>query len=369
VRIAFVVNQLALGGAERQAVDVALALQRRGRECVFFTFYGKLLLADELKEGGVDVVPLEAGRTYWRGVRALARHLRHGGFDVMNSHMSIAGAFARAAAIAAHVPSVSVEQLPGGSESFRIRVLRDVTLNAASAIVCISDEVRRQLYRRTNWYFVRRPPVHVIHNTVDVARVRALSGNRRAVRHSVGVDSDAVVITNVGRFHPQKNQLRLVRAFATVAAEEPRAMLVLVGWGPLDAELRREAEFLGLADRVVFAVEREDAVAVVAASDVFVFPSLFEGLGVALLEAMAVGTPVVASAIAPITEVVHDGLEAVLVDPLDEAAIARAILLLVRDRALARSLSAAATRRVEKHFELTRAADAYERLFRQVAAR
>src|SRR5215213_9577911 len=154
MRIAFVVNQLALGGAERQAADVALALARRGHTCVFFTFYGKLLLAEELEAGGVDVVPLEAGRHYWRGVPDLARRLRHDRFDVLNSHMSLAGAFARVAAVAARVPSVSV------------------------------------------------------------AAVRARVGDRAGVRKSVGVDADAVVVSNVGRFHPQKNQLRLVRAFA-----------------------------------------------------------------------------------------------------------------------------------------------------------
>ena len=362
-------NQLALGGAERQAADVALALARRGHTCVFFTFYGKLLLAEELEAGGVDVVPLEAGRHYWRGVPDLARRLRHDRFDVLNSHMSLAGAFARVAAVAARVPSVSVEQLPGDSERLHVRVVTDVTLNAAAAIVCISHEVRRRLYRGTNWYLLRRPPVHVIHNTVDVAAVRARVGDRAGVRKTVGVDADAVVVSNVGRFHPQKNQLRLVRAFATIAEAEPRARLVLVGWGRLEDEIRQEARRLGLGDRVVLAVERRDAPAIVAASDVFVFPSLFEGLGVALLEAMAVGTPVVASSIAPITEVVRDGREALLVDPRNEPMLASATLRILRDPALAASLTEAARDRVEQEFSLDRSADAYERVFRQVAAR
>jgi glycosyltransferase involved in cell wall biosynthesis len=368
VRIAFVVNQLALGGAERQAADLALELARRGHHCVVFTFYGKLLLAEELEEGGVAVIPLQAGRRYWPGVPTLARHLRQGAFDVMNSHMSLAGALARVAALAARIPAVSVEQLPGGDEPLRVRMIRDLTLNAATSIVCISHEVRRQLYRGTNWYLLRRPPVHVVHNTVDVQAVRARAGDREHTRSIVGVGADAVVVSNVGRFHPQKNQLRLIRAFAAMAHEEPRASLVLVGWGSLEEALRREAWQLGIGNRVVIAVERRDAVAIVAASDVFVFPSLFEGLGVALLEAMAVGTPVVASSIAPITEVVQDGQEALLVDPLNEGMIGSAILRLVRDRALAASLAAAAARRVEEDFELRRAADAYEQVFHEVVS-
>jgi len=264
---------------------------------------------------------------------------------------------------------VSVEQLPGDREALRVRVPRDLTLNVAASIVCISQEVRRQLYRGTNWYLMRRPPVCVIYNTVDLAKVRAGVRDRESTRRSIGVGADAVVISNVGRFHPQKNQLRLVRAFAAIAEEEPRACLVLVGWGPLEEELRGEVRRLELQDRVVIAVERHDAVAIVAASDVFVFPSLFEGLGVALLEAMAVGTPIVASAIAPVTEVVQDGREALLVDPTNEETIARATLRLVRDHALAASLATAAGSRVEQHFQLDYAADAYERLFRQVARR
>lgn len=368
MRIAFVVNQLALGGAERQAADIAIALAGRGHECAMFTFYGKLLLAAELEEGGVTVVPLAAGRRYWPGVRTLARRLRRDRFDVVNAHMSLAGAFSCLSAVAAGVPSVSVEQLPGDCEPFRARLIRDLTLNAASAIICISEEVRQSVYRGTNWYLVRRPPVHVIYNSVAVARVRRSVGDRDATRQSIGVPADALLIANVGRFHPQKNQLRLIRAFARVADAEPRARLVLVGWGPLEEKLRRQVRQLGIEDRVAFAVERADAVAIVAASDVFVFPSLFEGLGVALLEAMAVGTPIIASSVAPITEVVRDGLEALLVEPSDESALERAIARLLGDSVLARSLADAARLRFEAKFELQRAADAYERLFAHVVA-
>jgi glycosyltransferase involved in cell wall biosynthesis len=358
MRIGFVVNQLALGGAERQLVDVACGLAARGHECTVFTFYGKTHHREQLQAAGVETIELKAGRRYWPGILPLRRELRRRRIDVVNTHTPLAGTFGRVAGVLARVPVVSTEQRGGPWLPWKVRFLNDVTLNLAHTIVCISGEVRRTLYRRTNWYLRPRGNAVVIYNTVDLAAAdRALATDRRAKRAELGLAADDLVLVNVGRYEDEKGLPYLLRMLAQV----PRAKLVLVGWGRREADLRREADELGIADRVVFAVERTDALEIVAASDIFLFPSNCEGMGIALVEAMAMEKPVVASRIAPLTEVARDGVDGLLVPPRNPEALVDAVERL-GDPELAQRLARSARRRVEEMFALDTAVEAYERV-------
>jgi glycosyltransferase involved in cell wall biosynthesis len=364
LRIAFVVNQLALGGAERQAVDIAKRLAARGHHCAFFSFYGKRLLEPELRRSGIELVPLEAGRSYWRGVWRLSRELRK--FDVVHSYMALASSFCRVSARLARVPAVSVEQLPSDRYPFHIRLANDVSLNLVDAVICSSREVQRTFRRGRNWYLRTRPSI-VIHNTVDLERLEAERGDRAETRHGLGIAEDDVVFTNVGRFVAQKALDVLIDAFPRILEGEPRARLVLVGWGPMREELARQASALGVADRIVFGLERPDAPAIIAASDVFLFSSRYEGFGIALTEAMALGVPVAASRVPPLTEIVRDGVDGLLVEAGDPEAFARAALLLAHDPVLRARMVRSARTRVQELFEVEAGALAYEQVLAAVA--
>jgi glycosyltransferase involved in cell wall biosynthesis len=365
VRIAFVVNQLALGGAERQVADLAKALVRRGHACTLFYFYGKSLLRDELDAAGVTVERLDAGRTYWRGVPTLRRELRRREIDVVNTHMPLPGIFGRIAAWTARVPCVHTEQLPLDRERPLIRLANELTLNAVPHLICISDEVRRTVHPRLNWYLLHRQRVHVIKNSIDVSRLEAeaSSADIAETRRGLGLRPDDIVIVNVGRYHEQKGQTYLLKAMRVIVAHEPRVKLVVVGWGSLEQALRAEVHDLGLDDQVVLAVERADAYRIVAAGDLFVFPSLYEGLGIALLEAMLAGKPVVATDIPPLTEVVRRDVDGVLVPAADPDAIASAVLDLLSDPERMRALGTVARAHVREQFGIDRAASAYEKVF------
>jgi L-malate glycosyltransferase len=369
MRIAFVVNQLALGGAERQVADLAKELVKRGHFCAVFFFYGRSILRRELVDSGVTVVGLDGGRTYWRGVGRLKRALRDLEIDVVNTHMPLPGIFGRVAAWSAHVPCVHTEQLPLDRAKPWIRFVNELTLNAVPDLICISEEVRRTVHRRTNWYLLRRKRVHVISNSIDLRRLVALSRSPDETRRALGLAPDHIVVVNVGRYDEQKGQVHLLDAMRTVVHHEPRAHLVLVGWGPLEQALRARARALGIESHVVFAVERSDAYEIVVAGDLFVFPSLYEGLGIALLEAMFAGKPVVVTDVPPLTEVVRRDIDGLLVPAGDPDAIASAVLELLRDPARRRALGRAAKSRVQDRFDLARTATAYEYVFQQAGVR
>ena len=208
-------------------------------------------------------------------------------------------------------------------------------------IIAVSEEVRRryesELHVPGGRLVVARNAIRVpgAPPTADAALRAALVDGR----------PDYVVITPA-RLHAQKGHTYLLQA----AAQVPDATFVFAGDGPLRMALEAEARRLGVAVRCVFLGQRSDVPALLAAADLFVLPSLYEGLPVSVLEAMAAGRPVVATAIGGTDEAVTSEETGLLVAPRDPAALASAIRRLQADPALARRLAAAARGRVERDF-------------------
>ena len=174
-------------------------------------------------------------------------------------------------------------------------------------------------------------------NGIDVGRFSFDEGKRKGARAELGLSDSTFLIGNIGRFSPQKNQVFLLRAFASVSK------LLLVGVGPLEADIHAEAERLGITDSVIFLKNRSDTERLYAAMDAFAFPSLYEGLGIVLVEAQANGLPCVISERIPREAVYGENVATVA---LEDGAEAWADALL-ECRAAARS---------QKGAELTRSA-------------
>jgi glycosyltransferase involved in cell wall biosynthesis len=152
----------------------------------------------------------------------------------------------------------------------------------------------------------------------------------------------------VGGMTAKKGHVHLVRAARTLIASVPEARVVIVGLPIEEAPVRAAIAEAGLRDRVVLAGYRPEASRVLPAFDVFVSPSLFEGMPVSLLEAMATGLPPVATRVGGVPEVATDGVDALLVPPRDEAALAAALISLLTDPARRRALGAAARATAER---------------------
>lgn len=146
----------------------------------------------------------------------------------------------------------------------------------------------------------------VMNNAIDAATYTYQPQIREEVRRELGLDAEALVVGHVGQFRPQKNHRFLLDVFAKLP---PSARLLLVGDGMLRSELERQAKALGVFDRVIFAGVRADVNRLLQAMDVFVFPSLFEGLGIALIEAQAAGLPCLISDGIPFACRVTDSVE------------------------------------------------------------
>ena len=194
--------------------------------------------------------------------------------------------------------------------------------------------------------------ITVIPNGVDVDRFAIPRDTRAATRDRLGIPPDAFLMGVVARLAPEKGQHVLIRSFPAIVAAVPHAWLLLVGEGSETDALRAQVRALPsrARGRVVFGGPRRDVASVVAALDLAVVPSLREAQGLAVLEAMAAGRPVIASAVGGIPETIRNGIEGVLVPPDQPVALEMAIARLAHHHRLRRRLALAGHRRVVQEF-------------------
>ena len=217
-------------------------------------------------------------------------------------------------------------------------------------VIAVSEATRRYHHR---YNLVLSSRIAVVHNFIDTARFTAIApAARAAARAALGVGGSEVLIGVVGDVIPAKGILDVVASFAAVAPRFPDARLLIVGDGPSDyvARVREAAVANGVAGRLVLTGHRDDVPELLAALDLFVSASLEENFSLALLEAMAAGLPVVATAVGGAPECVSAGETGLLVPPASPAAIAAAIATLASDAQLRLRFGAAGRRRVQERF-------------------
>ena len=177
---------------------------------------------------------------------------------------------------------------------------------------------------------------------------------RLSLRTELKLKDDALLLGMVCRLVEQKGVPYALEALRRVRADFPGAHLVILGDGEKAAELRRLASALGIADRVHWLGWRADAADLMAAFDVLLAPSLWEGFGLVLLEAMSRRVPVIASRVSAIPEVVLDGESGILFEPRDVDALTKAIARLLSDRALRKYMGLLGAARLEERFSIGR---------------
>jgi glycosyltransferase involved in cell wall biosynthesis len=343
-RVVHYVDSDAFGGSEEAALHLMASLDRGRWEAVLLHHPepGIRRLVDEAAGLGIRAraVPRPAGSRI-AGVIPLWRALRAERPAIFHAHLSwpFACKSGVRAAWLARVPAiVGTAQLylaPAGGRR------PPLVLGLYRRIIAVSEEVKRRYAAELQ---VPARTLVVVRNAI---RMPLTAPMRNAALRAALVDGrpDFVVLTPA-RLHPQKGHTYLLQA----AAQVPDATFVLAGDGPLRAELEAEARDLGVASRCVFLGQRADVPALLAAADLFVLPSLFEGLPVSVLEAMAAERPVVATAIGGTDEAVTSEESGLLVPPKDPAALASAIRRLQADPPFARRLAASARARVEREF-------------------
>jgi glycosyltransferase involved in cell wall biosynthesis len=235
----------------------------------------------------------------------------------------------------------------------------------ASDYVAVSPGTKDSMLQRLK---LKSDQVTVICNGVDTERF-SQADNRCRVRARLGLPESAQLLTTVGTLKPVKGHEHLIAAAGRVREHYDDVHFLLVGDGPLRPELEAQVAAAKLADRIHFLGSRRDVGELLAASDAFVLPSLWEGLSMALLEAMAAGKPVVATRVSGTSSVLEGTGGGLLVPPGDANALAEAILsLLARSPQERRAMGEAARRQVVANFSVHKQAEEYRQLYRRLLA-
>jgi glycosyltransferase involved in cell wall biosynthesis len=357
IRILHVIDTLRPGGAEQLLLTNVRHLPKSRFESVVVALFPPLDLQAELAQCGVRVhcLGMRGRLDWWRGVVGLARLLRRHRIDAVHTHLACANIYGRLAAWLARVPAVvttlhfcEYSNMDTARLRSRIRLAVDrVTSQRINSLFLAVSRAVMEDYRP----FLRMQNVEVLYNSVDPDEFAPASDDvRQAARRALSLGERDFVLINVARLHREKGQEYLIRAMRGLSPSIPRARLVLVGDGPAEEYFRSVAREEGLKDEVTLLGSRRDIARLLAAADLFVFPSVAEGLGIALLEAMAMGKPVLATRVEGIKEVLEDGVNGLLVEPRDPSALAEAVLKLHADPMLRQALGAQARATVIERF-------------------
>jgi glycosyltransferase involved in cell wall biosynthesis len=349
LRIAHLIESDGPGGAERVVAQLATALQAAGTEnVVFLPADGEGWLADQLQGSGVAIEHFRVDQPISPAcARSLVHAFRRHRITVAHSHefsMAVYGAWSAWRAGIPHVITMH------GGRYYAARLRRRLALRAAIALsgrtVAVSAALAHALSRDL---WLRASRIHMIPNGVPCVRP-----GRVTLRDELRLAPDDRLLVSVGNLYPVKGHQHLIDALAQLADRHPRLHLAIAGRGELAEALAARARNRGLAGRLHLLGLRPDVSAILAAADVFVLPSLSEGLPLALLEAMFAGRPIVATDVGEVAVALEQGEAGMLVQSGSPAALAAAINAVLSDPNHATALGRRAARRALAEYDVSR---------------
>lgn len=372
-RIAHLITRLELGGAQQNTLFSAAHHDRTRFAVSLWAGRGGILDDEARSIPDADVRLLDflrhpiAPPADAVAIVRLAALLRSSRIELLHTHSSKAGIVGRLAATLAGTPAV-VHTVHGWSfndtqppalRRFYVALER-LAARRTHALVFVAQA---DLDRGAALKIGDPARYHLFRSGIDRDRYVAPPGAREATRGALGYGPDDVVVGTLACLKAQKAPLDFVAAAAAAARSDPRLRFFIAGDGELRGDVEREVAARGLAAKFRLLGWRQDVPEVLAAMDLFALTSKFEGLPRAVLQAMAAGVPVVATAVGGTPEVVRDGVTGRLVPPGAPDAAAAAIVDLAADPALRRSCVEAARARLGAEFDLRGMVAGLDRLY------
>ena len=341
MRILHVINSLLVGGAERSLVHSAKALEALDCEVEVCTIFHGGPFADEIRAAGLQVHNLgvdpgfaqfRASRKYDpRSVPRLARLINRGRYDIVHSHLFPTNYITAAARLVCRGPRFVVTEHNVFNRRRRgriFRVLESALYSRYDAIVAVSAEVGESL---AAWQPQVAPRMLVIPNAVQIEEGRSRSAAAEKLRTALGLEQAESIVLFVGRLEHPKGPDILLSALPALFAARPRARALFVGDGSMRQQCNELLVELSLTDKATLLGARKDIRDLMALADLVVLPSRWEGLPLTLLEALAMATPVVATNVGGVANVVNQAEAGWIVPPNDTDALACALTKALSD--------------------------------------
>ena len=367
IRVLWLIKGLSAGGAEKLlSMSIPYLNYEKYKYQVAYIFKNKADLVPEFEQAGIPVHCLDMKGLFDVSVLfKLVRLLRKEHIDILHMHLPFAAIIGRVAAILAGV------KIRISSEHDLVRRYHPVTRMGSiltyplnTATIAVSGAVARSIKKSK---MVRSRSIHVVHNGIDLQNIDRLETEPKKIRQSLGISDDHLIVGNVAHIRPKhKGHQYLIEAAKIVTNRMSKVSFVIVGREQHQGDqltLEKQAQQLGIRNNVVFTGFRQDALSLITAFDVFVLPSIWEAFGIVLLEAMALGKPIIASRVDGIPEVIEDGKNGFLVEPRNPQQLAEKIIKLLQNQELREQLGQSGIRRVRDNFDIKQKVTQTERIY------
>ncbi len=361
IKVLYLITDLDVGGAERALAKLATRLDRSRFQVSVACLTGRGELGKAIARDGVPVTYLDMrGKLDLSVVFRLRRLLDATACDILHTFLFHANVLGRLATLLSFEKPLVVASVRVAERRRWHLWLESWTSGLADRFLAVSEGVRTHMIERAGI-----PPhkISTLPNGVDASDIPKRRVNIRA---ELSLPEDCPIVATVGRLTRQKGHRYLISAAARIVSSRPDVHFLIIGAGPLERALRRRAARLKIAANVHFLGWREDAWRIVAGADLFVLPSLWEGMPNALLEAMAAGVPVVATRVSGVSEIVANDKTGVLVPAEDDRVLAHAVYGLLMNPDRARLLAQAGREKTLRDFSIEATVSAHENLYAEL---
>lgn len=302
IRIAQVIGKWIGGGVEAVVMNYYRHIDKEKIQFDFICDEDSTNIPyEEIEKLGGKVILVPPYQKVFQYHKELKRILKEGNYKIVHSHINTLSVFSLCAAKCAKVPvriahSHSTTNKKEKKKNLMKQVLKPFSKLFATDYMCCSELAGRWLFGDKLY---DEGKIYLLNNAIDLHKFEYNEKIREEVRKELNIDEETFVMGHIGRFVEQKNHNFLIDIFAELHKERPNSVLMLVGQGPLQEEMKAKVEQLGLSKSVLFLGQRSDANRLYQAMDVFVLPSLYEGLGMVLIEAQTAGVHCFASTEVP----------------------------------------------------------------------
>lgn len=375
IKVLHLTSDSKIAGVENLLLSIAEKFNRQEFEMLFCTLSKAGRLHEEIRKYSCSAFSLSNRNIYKTKdiycsspmiLYKLVRLLRKEKIDILHTHLVWASMLGQIAAKIARVPiSVMTRHYSNYTHLYgnRFAKLTDrLSALLADSIVAVSAAVAKVLVNLDN---INPDKIEVIHNGLDLSKF-LIGKTVSNIRKEFSIEEGAKIIAAISNLHFYKGHKYLLESVKIVIRTHPEAKFLIVGDGILEEELRRLAYNLGVENNVIFAGYRMDVPSILSQIDIFVHPTLIEGFGISIIEAMAMQRPVVATNVGGIPEIVRDRVNGVLVPSKNPQFLAKAIIELLERPGYAEELGQVARRMVEERFAVDTMVKGYEQLYQKL---
>lgn len=352
--ILYIHQNMGTGGAEEIRSVLVKNIDKEKFRVTLCCIGEKGEIGQELAKKGFCVKALKKG---WKiqnisSTFALLKFIRKCKPDIVHTCLFYANFHGRIAAKLAKVPIIISEEqnVDKWKKRYPPILFTDWLLSKATDKIIVCSQAVRNFVAQNE--HIKTDKLLVVPNSFDLKKFidHSSTEDNKKTKKSLGLNDKDRIFGTVGSFSVQKGHIYLIEAMKKIVSEEPSSKLLMIGAGPLEEKIRKKVDQLGLTRQIIFTGQRRDVYNLLPILEIFVLPSLWEGLPLVTLEAMAMAKPIVASKIPGITEVVIDGESGLLVPPKEPHFLAKAILNLLKETDLGKKMGTAGKTRVIRHF-------------------